>query len=430
MEVTKSHKVWAWRLTGIGVLIALVFVVLAVVGASGASAAASKAGVDPTPTPANAAKMDPIMVAQIPLVHAGDAIQQLVRDQQIDGLAGLRLDHANNALVVYWKGPLPATVASLINQLRASVVVQVLDAPYSEAELDREAQRISHLGISLKLPITGVGALSDFSGLEVTAANSSDLSRVKEAITSSMKLKFSVQGPTIPFSFPTGDRWNDISPYWGGDAIERPLGNGVYHVCSTSFAVHQGSVGGILTAAHCGTSLNWYIPDSNNSAGETEAGDPTNTDSTILTGETYEPVVYSGAYDQGVTPYEYVQFYETPDNGMLYENVYVDGAGSGNWVAQITSVDQLDSLGNGPGFWTADLQDLADAGAGDSGGPTYALASTSGYVDALGFIDGGDPNTEAACRGWQYTNRVCTWGVFHVNVSAALVALGATLDTY
>lgn len=62
---------------------------------------------------------------------------------------------------------------------------------------------------------------------------------------------------SVPLSFKTGqpaefavDRWDDISPFWGGNAIT----NGS-SICTTAFAARTVATNAdaLVTARHCGT---------------------------------------------------------------------------------------------------------------------------------------------------------------------------------
>lgn len=134
---------------------------------------------------------DPRIIAQAPLSEAAREIGQLAREQDLEGLAGMRFDHDAHAVVLHWKGPLPEPVASLVEQLRAEVGIEVVDVPYSERELVEEAGRIARLDPGeIGVTVTGSGVLPDFSGIRVTVLSEEYIPIAREAIQSPVRLEF------------------------------------------------------------------------------------------------------------------------------------------------------------------------------------------------------------------------------------------------
>jgi hypothetical protein len=111
---------------------------------------------------------------QAPLLEEATKIQQLAVDQGASGFTGTALE--NGKLVLYWHGRLPAAIESLVKQF--AIPVTVRSAAYTFAELNTEARRLSGLpGIS------GVAALSDFSGLRVSVADGYSIPNVQQLST-------------------------------------------------------------------------------------------------------------------------------------------------------------------------------------------------------------------------------------------------------
>lgn len=139
--------------------------------------------------------------AQAPLVAAANEIQGMAMGRGFANFGGVRLDpdHRTGTVWLHWKGPLPAEMAELVEELREDVRIEVVDAPYSLAELLPEARRIASLNTETEgFDVTSAGPLSDFSGIRVTVTRAEDIPRAREAITSPMKLEFDVMGKPVP----------------------------------------------------------------------------------------------------------------------------------------------------------------------------------------------------------------------------------------
>lgn len=80
----------------------------------------------------------------------------------------------------------------------------------------------------------------------------------------------------------------------------------------------------------------------------------------------------------------------------------------------------------GPGFWTTQLDGLAAAGQGDSGGPAYVRGSTG--IEASGVIVAIDGRGQAPCLGIPLV-RDCSTTVFSVSLNLPFEDLGLQLLT-
>jgi streptogrisin D len=361
--------------------------------------------------------------AQLPLVEAADEIQALVDKHGLAGFAGVAIDLQRRSVTLSWKGELPRVLATELRRIRADVDVEVVPVPYSLAELDHEARRIAreHSGV-----VAEVGPTPDFRGLRV--AVKADLAApaataAADGIRSHIPLTF--DGTSRP---ERAMRWDDISPFWGGNAIDR-LVNPIlrtYVYCTTAFAGRRPNGQEVLiTARHCGTNKEWRTPLGDRLVGTTENG-AASLDATVLTGGDYSPLIYVGNYQSIVG-----RVVVGAGNPAQYSWVFPSGSWSGASVVQVTLVNQyvvLDGQVIGPGFFTEHPDQVASVGEGDSGGPVAQAADLT-TVNARGMISAVDRNTEGPCQGLVVTGRVCAWRAYHVNITQIANALNFTVMT-
>lgn len=112
---------------------------------------------------------------------------------------------------------------------------------------------------------------------------------------------------------------------------------------------------------------------------------------------------------------------------MLNSNAWVSGSWQGQNLVRVsrTNIYWPDGGGwRGPGFETKDDLGLGSVGKGDSGGPVFRTAS--GSAMARGIILAIDGGRLAPCVG--RPSSACSDVAFHVNVTAILSALNATLQ--
>jgi hypothetical protein len=358
------------------------------------------------------------MESQAPLLDAVNGLHHLVTEAGLNGWAGAELD--GEALVLYWKGDLPLLVQEAIEEMQQDISIEVRAARYSAAEIDEEARRISR-----DPRIASVGALNDYSGLEVhvDVSYTGGLNALGRDLENGLELVVYRDGQHELLG-----RWNDISPFWSGSVMDRPVGlPGNYTYCSTAFAATRNSdtAPAMITSRHCGGNQEWHAPIGDEYVGRT-AGGHSDSDSTYLTGSSsgYSPVVYVGPYtsNQGVAI-----------NGLTIPAVGTHVCYSGGFSGAVcdntvTAVLQY-AGGIGPGFWTENQGGRGAAGNGDSGGPVLAAGSGSG-LNGIGVITIGDGTREVPCEGMPGgSTRKCFSRVFATNLYSVLSFLGLTLRT-
>jgi hypothetical protein len=265
--------------------------------------------------------LPPEVVAQKPLVDAAQSIDVFAQVNHLSGYTGIKLDDDNRAVVLYWKGDTPAELDTLIAGI-TDVTVTVESVPYSLTELLDEAERLISLPKQDGLRITESGVNSSYDGIRIgvhsddgSQTEAQKIQAARAAFTSTFPLDISVKGVPIPFR----DRWDDEEPFWGGATIDHQTDwfPNYYAYCSTSFAVTTSSgTDGILTSSHCPYGWDWYTPDGNLPVGtHTDPSSCTRGAGTI-TGETYDPRVYLGTWDDDSPTSAGVSGYGNPYEGQ------------------------------------------------------------------------------------------------------------------
>ncbi|MEV4637308.1 hypothetical protein AB0J80_08150 [Actinoplanes sp. NPDC049548] len=375
------------------------------------------------------------------------------------GVAGMRLG-PDGDLQVYWHGGVPEVVDKRIGQARLEgVAVKLLSAPYTEAELLSEADRISRLPLHDGKP-TGQRALRVFprfdgTGLEVGLAGlpvgveGDAARRLVPALRSHVPLNITGMGGA-KFAY----RYIDDVPYFGGALmVSATRGNS----CSTGFGVTglNGAATYLITAAHCGEGR-WdtgtvVLADGSTYSrtfGNTiAAGRSTGRDAElILTPGGAGAGVYWGASinppsDPGSNSYVAVSGAGT---NLVDRTICASGAFSGTQCgATIRATNVIvvyDPPTNGVGrvtnlVWAQNLpanSSSAFVGQGDSGGPITSLAS-GGRVQAQGIISGIETGSDGAdlrtCKGYNYPGRQCSYSFYYADLSGAMSAVGVRINT-
>jgi hypothetical protein len=350
------------------------------------------------------------MDAQRPLVELAKRIRQASDQNALRGYAGAELDLDANRVILYWQGQVPTGLTRLP---RGGVNLEVRRAPYSLATLDAESRRLSaaYKGV---VQINSIGPLRDYSGLAVKVDPSIGANRARQLLKSSVPLTITER----PAATPLYDRWADAPPFWGGAVITSSVAT-----CSTGFAVTRSGTSAMMTSRHCGMNVDWRTPIDSRFVGRTTIGDATR-DSALLTGSSYDPYIYIGDYRS--TTGDNVSGWHYPFVG---EHVCMGGGLTGevcgNRVDEIQVYVQNGTVG--PGYWTIQVSQLAAAGNGDSGGPSYTRDSLG--IHATGIITLGTLTSLVPCIGYTGGGRKCYYEIFSTNVGNNLSTLGAQLKT-
>ncbi|GLW68529.1 hypothetical protein Kpho02_08280 [Kitasatospora phosalacinea] len=347
----------------------------------------------------------------------------LARTQPSTGFTGLTV--TPDGLTVHWKGRVPAQVQKLVDA--SPVAVTIRPTAFSLAELDRAARELADSVAASGAAASRIGPSADFSAIEVSAASPvSTLAAQLAAGRSGIPVRYVVE----PEAVPAYGRWDDTSPFWGGNAIDRLTDPILRHYtyCTTAFSVTKpNGTSGLLTAQHCGTNEEWRTPYGDALVGTSDGGNTT-LDSVVITGSSYAPVVYVG--DTNSSSGAAVTGAANPGVGSY---VFASGSWSGASVLKVTAVNQYavaDGVTHGPGFWAVNEEGVASVGQGDSGGPVAGVNSDLQTVSARGLISMVSTGSyQGACVGRTSDGRICSTRSFHINIDAVTSGLGVSVAT-
>ncbi len=387
--------------------------------------------------------LPPEYVAQRPLSNAGMQIQDIIRDNDLSGLLGIKLDNENSAVLVYWHGEkVPSQISNFV--AASDVTITIVSVPYSMNELMAEIDRISGMRQHGKITLNSIGVNDTFDGIRIgfsTPGEGTEVEKVQAAIaeiSSTMPLTFEVETPLTPFR----DRWDDQDPFYGGAAMDKQVSRipPGYNYCSSGFAVtlSDGSEG-MLTAAHCEfeDGVEWQTPDGDLVIGRHGNTTSCSTGGAVLNptddGQTYDGRVYRGSWQSGSSANVLSHI-----TAMVNDRVFVSGGLSGEHLVRVYRINDYVWVGSfcgtrvGPGFHTIDDQSDGSVGEGDSGGPVYQYLGARD-VRPAGIIQAGDAlNHSAPCEGYQGNgwkgDRKCAYQSFHSNIGAILNALDLDLQ--
>jgi streptogrisin D len=394
-----------------------------------------------------------LMTRQEGLDRVADDIRAKARDTETGGLAGIAVDQAHNAVRLYWHGMLPAAASQQIAQAGSQgIAVIVKTAPYTEAQLVAEVDRISKLPLSAGTRAghraMRISPKPDGTGIDVGISGLPDGISTSQARQLVPALNSPIPLTITPIAAPAfASRYFDVPAYWGGGLITNPATN---LSCSNAFGVtgNNGAATYLLTAAHCGEG-EWRTgafvnPPAQNVFGNTiPAGRSTQLDAElILTPAGSANAVYYGSSinppnnDVGTTSGRLVAG-ATSNN--IDDTVCTSGAFSGticdgrilatnvtiSYVPAENGVGRVTNL-----VWAEKLpanDSSAIAGQGDSGGPVISVRS-DGKVLARGIISGIDAVLLKPCQGWAFPGRQCSPSVFYADVTRVMNTVGVHLN--
>lgn len=154
------------------------------------------------------------MADQVPLSQAAGRIHALADKNPGSGFAAVSLDTPNRAIIVRWKGSVPADVAAEVERDRAlGIGVTVVEARYSVKESLAEAGRLVRAVMGVQAAngdtITTIGPNKEFSGLTVTLAPTAEekqavLALSSEALTARARAGFPALTSDMPIAITVG----------------------------------------------------------------------------------------------------------------------------------------------------------------------------------------------------------------------------------
>ncbi|MCY1076429.1 S1 family peptidase [Archangium lansingense] len=394
---------------------------------------------EPSPTgqgmPSGYASAEQLMKAQLPLTDAAKQLDAVIRQTPDTGFGEIVLDVPKGLVKLWWKEgqEIPAGVVALVDRLSAQndVDVVVETVPYSKDELRAEAKRLFlQASETPGLTIARIEPLADYQGLKVEVENSAE-EVAQMSLFKSAPVHIKVNSGKRPAQL---SRWDDSSPWYGGAAARSAFGNG----CSTGFGVwYDGWFSDdyyMLTAAHCSYYQNGIsFTDGNNDAMGTIPGSGTNGPETRIS--EYDTIAIkvtnagSRIFDGGVYVGEFTKPVHGATDPWVGEYLCTSGAYSGVSCGIVTRTKDFfyysyDTRLHGPLVMAEQVDYLAAAGEGDSGGPVFSLSPNEGVI-AKGTISAGDTaNKLASCTGIISTNgqnRLCSWEVVFTPIWTSLI---------
>jgi hypothetical protein len=362
-----------------------VAVTLAVMACSvSAAPRADELGTAAEPTPFSGIQPDVLatMQAQAPLSRAAGALLRTIDRHGLQGLAGTALE--GQAVVLWWKGAVPAALETAIARARQRVQVEVRPAAYTHAELRDAALPVGRrMREDPSSPVHQIDIAVDGSGLVFVTEQETASA---QAWTSSVQVPVRVEvRPRVTLA----SRYSDTAPYWGGAAIINQ-DNGAR--CTSGFSVYSGSTNFLLTAGHCGrVGGGWWNGDRSRTIGTSSALNAAHDlmlIPTVAAGRIYDGGVGTGEFSKGVVGWDWVHSGEYVCQSGSTSGAVCGIQNTGNFTYQFCDTD---TYGNYECFNDLILARRPDNGVavrpGDSGGPVFSLAGTM-QVTAKGTVTG------------------------------------------
>jgi hypothetical protein len=393
---------------------------------------ASASALPAAAAPASEGAAKPVVLAAVPAGAAprpvDTAASELMRwldANRSPGLGGVSVNEDGGSVTVYWKGAVPAALRKLAAGQVAPVTFKA--AEFSAAELDREAARVADANPNL---VASVGPLGDYSGLGVeldAAAKGATKADLRTGLTAAVPV--TVTG-TAQLRIATRDA--DSAPFWGSALIYAPSSS---YACSTGVSVYAGATSYITTAQHCGTGP-WYGFGSGYYVGAKGAASVA-LDTELLSGSSYNPRVYTGAWNSMSSISVYNA--ERPADGS---GICASGGVTGETCSKVNvrGVNQYVNISGvgrvGPGFWMLSTGSVGGVQVGiiqggDSGSAAYAYTSRS-QASVRGLTVAVDNTFRTAQCGGNPAfspHMTCSARAFAVNAVDALAGLGVRIKT-
>ncbi|GIG86897.1 cellulose binding domain-containing protein [Plantactinospora endophytica] len=196
------------------------------------------------------------MTAQRPLVDAASVVRTAIDRGNATGYAGIGL--VDDHVTLWWKGQLPADVATAVTRARKTAPVELAAATYSRTELRAAAATLAP-AVRASAAKPTVRLRTDGAGLELAVAGTPSAARLPKLPATGVRTTVVQRRPMVDRS-----REDDTAPWTGGARIwDGGIG------CSSAFgARHAGTGAGyLLTAGHCGNLGAVWTTGSGNAVG-------------------------------------------------------------------------------------------------------------------------------------------------------------------
>lgn len=133
--------------------------------------------------------VDPYTDEVLAKMRAQGPLHAKVEDAKVEELRGLAhsafigsaIDATSNSATVYWHGPQPAGVNTVVTEaLAAGITVNIIDAPFSAAQLSQSRSRIRVR--ARELGISAIGHDTDGGGSTVHFRTTSSIQAARDAL--------------------------------------------------------------------------------------------------------------------------------------------------------------------------------------------------------------------------------------------------------
>lgn len=142
------------------------------------------------------------------VVAAAQDLQSLISVPPLEGFGSIRYGREPARVEVFWPGEPPVTVVEAIERVRESGIrVDLLEAPFSAAELRVESARLRQLDTNGGRLFTVLAELGDLSGIYV-GVPPGGRERAAGFLTGPYEYEIEERDPVPAFS-----RWDDIEPF-------------------------------------------------------------------------------------------------------------------------------------------------------------------------------------------------------------------------
>jgi len=366
--------------------------VLAVLLASCADSPTSSEVQPDEPTQEQAVAWEAI-VRQQPL---SDAASQIRTELEAGASAGLAAGHfasirlAADKVIVRWKGPVPASVAGVLERARQLAPVEVQLALHSRDELTAAADRLADLVEAAASDTTPyIGVVIEEDRVRVLVAAGADL-RAAAALLPRVGVPVAVEHGE-PIQLKT--RLDDSAPWFGGARFSSRRNGAGRASCTLGWGVTDGFRQYMLTAAHCATNPDEIVDPTGQHIGVASTKEDYVKDIILIDGIAsaggviYEGGVGSGEYHSSVATWDYAHTGEH----LCYSGSYGGSRCDFNVESFARSMYGCDSDGDCyfmKGLVLTSKNTVLDpVVAGDSGAPVF-LRRSDGRVTAKGTLTG------------------------------------------
>lgn len=357
------------------------------------------------------------MRAQQPYLDAAYQIMDAVESSEAQGFAGVAL--GDRAVDVWWKGVVPPSVQTTIDDVRRTVTVNVKAAPHSRQELSVQAAQLATAMKSdpasslfaIQIPVDGSRLIAMYEkntpatlvadgGTTLTTSHGPQAKSVSMRNSAGIPVEV-VEDERIRPACGPPTRWNDGWTYSGCNFSTFSAGGAIYNTelsgrCTAGFGVKNSSGQRfLLTAGHCGrpnaasTFLNgissrWIGYPTREHAAHDLLLIPTNSDSFMWDGP------WNSNWGKTVTGWRYAV-----PNALVCQSGSSSGVqcgirNSSNFTYRYCDIDPYgtyecyDDL-----VWATRNNGTPPVRDGDSGGPVFTL-DLSNTVWATGIVSGGN----------------------------------------